>query len=176
MTEPRIQYAKTSDGGSIGFWTLGEGMPLVIMPNIPVSHAQLEWSTRWRTQEYRHWYERLVEKRQVVRYDNRGSGLSDRDVADLSLDALVLDLEAVVQRLNLDRFSLFGLYNSGPVAIAYAVRPPQRPAAPPPAFQMPGWPAGKGTWKKRIWGTWTRWPARWPRFSAWARRPQSRRN
>ena len=126
MTEPRIQYAKTSDGVSIAFWTLGEGMPLVIMPNIPVSHAQLEWSTRWRTQEYRHWYERLVEKRQVVRYDNRGSGLSDRDVADLSLDALVLDLEAVVQRLNLDRFSLFGLYNSGPVAIAYAVRHPER--------------------------------------------------
>src|SRR3989304_2547931 len=126
MTEPRIQYAKTSDGGSIGFWTLGEGMPLVIMPNMPVSDAQLEWSTRGRTQEYRHWYERLVEKRQVVRYDNRGSGLSDRDVADLSLDALVLDLEAVVQRLNLDRFSLFGLYNSGPVAIAYAVRHPER--------------------------------------------------
>jgi class 3 adenylate cyclase len=120
--EPSIQYAKTEDGVSIAFYTLGEGMPLVIMPNLPIGHVQLEW----RTPEYRRWYERLVDKRRVVRYDNRGSGLSDRDVADLSLDALVLDLEAVVQRLNLDRFSLFGIYNSGPVAIAYAVRHPDR--------------------------------------------------
>ncbi len=122
--EPRIQYAQTKDGVSIAFYTLGEGMPLVIMPNLPISHVQLEWGTP----EYRHWYERLVDKRRVVRYDNRGSGLSDRDVADLSLDALVLDLEAVVQRLSLDRFSLLGIYNSGPVAIAYAVRHPDRVA------------------------------------------------
>ena len=40
--EPRIQYAKTTDGVSIAFWTLGEGMPLVHMPLL-LSHIQLEW-------------------------------------------------------------------------------------------------------------------------------------
>jgi class 3 adenylate cyclase len=120
--EPRIQYAQTADGVSIAFWTLGEGMPLVHIPNFPFSHIQMEWQMP----EWRRWYERLAEKRMLVRYDWRGTGLSDRDVTDFSLAALVLDLEAVVDRLGLERFALFGLLNSGPVAIAYAARRPEK--------------------------------------------------
>jgi hypothetical protein len=41
--EPRIQYAQTADGVSIAFWALGEGVPLVVMPELPWSHIQLEW-------------------------------------------------------------------------------------------------------------------------------------
>ena len=118
--EPRIQYARTADGVSIAFWTLGEGMPLVCMPNIPWSHIQVEW--QW--QGYRRWYERLAEKRKLIRYDSRGCGLSDREVADCSLDAYMLDLEAVVQRLGLDRFVLVAPMNAGPLAIVYAARHP----------------------------------------------------
>ena len=70
--EPRIQYAQTADGESIAFWTLGEGMPLALMPPIPWSHIQLEWQDP----EGRRWYERLAEKRKLVRYDGRGSGLA----------------------------------------------------------------------------------------------------
>jgi class 3 adenylate cyclase len=120
--EPRIQYARTADGVSIAFWTLGEGMPLVCMPNIPWSHIQVEW--QW--QGYRRWYERLAEKRKLIRYDGRGCGLSDREVADYSLDAYMLDLEAVVQRLGLDRFVLVAPMNAGPLAIVYAARHPER--------------------------------------------------
>jgi class 3 adenylate cyclase len=120
--EPRIQYAQTKDGVSIAFWTLGEGMPVVHMPNLPWSHIQLEWQFPG----YRNWYERVAEKRMVVRYDSRGSGLSDRDVADYSLEAYVLDLEAVVDRLGLERFAPLAPYHSGPVAIAYATRRPER--------------------------------------------------
>ena len=120
--EPRIQYARTADGVSIAFWTLGEGMPLVCMPNIPWSHIQVEW--QW--QGYRRWYERLAEKRKLIRYDSRGCGLSDREVADCSLDAYMLDLEAVVQRLGLDRFVLVAPMNAGPLAIVYAARHPER--------------------------------------------------
>jgi class 3 adenylate cyclase len=119
--EPRIQYAKTTDGVSIAFWTLGEGMPYVSVPVFP-THIQLEW--HW--PEYRRIYERLAEKRMVVRYDGRGSGLSDRDVTDFSLDAFVLDLEAVVDGLALERFALGGVLHAGPVAIAYAARHPER--------------------------------------------------
>src|SRR3990172_1248802 len=120
--EPRIQYAKTSDGVSIAFWTLGEGMPLVWMASPPFSHIQLEWQLP----EWRLSYERLAQKRMLVRYDCRGSGLSERDVTDFSLDALVLDVEAVVDRLSLERLALFGQFADGPVTIAYAARHPQR--------------------------------------------------
>jgi class 3 adenylate cyclase len=120
--EPRIQYAQTSDGVSIAFWTLGEGTPLVQMPNFPFSHIQLEWQDLHR----RGWYQRLAEKRKLVRYDGRGTGLSERSAADFSLDAQVLDLEAVVQRLALERFALLGPYNGGPAAIAYAARRPEK--------------------------------------------------
>src|SRR4030042_402023 len=119
--EPRIQYAQTADGVSIAFWTLGEGPPLVVMPNVPWSHIQLEW--QWPGD--RMWLERLVEKRKLIRYDARGCGLSDREVADCSLDAHLLDLEAVVQRLGLDRFVLLGFLDSGPLAIMYAARRPE---------------------------------------------------
>jgi len=119
--EPRVQYATTADGVSIAFWTLGEGTPVVHMPGA-FTHIQLEWQIP----EMRRWYERLAQGRKLVRYDVRGSGLSDRKVADLSLDARVLDLEAVVDRLGLERFALFGPLHSGPVAIAYAVRRPER--------------------------------------------------
>jgi class 3 adenylate cyclase len=120
--EPRIQYAKTKDGVSIAFATLGEGMPLVNMPNIPFSHIQLVWQIP----EYRILCERLAEKRKLVLYDGRGNGLSDRDVTDYSLDAHQLDLEAVVDHLGLESFALFAALHSGPVAIAYAARRPER--------------------------------------------------
>jgi class 3 adenylate cyclase len=119
--EPRIQYAKTSDGVSIAFWTLGEGPPLVHMALL-FSHIQLEWQTS----ECRRWYERLAQNRKLVRYDYRGSGLSDRNVTHFSLDALLLDLEAVVDRLGLEKFALLGSQHTGPMAIAYAARHPER--------------------------------------------------
>jgi class 3 adenylate cyclase len=119
--EPRIQYAQTADGVSIAYWTLGKGKPFVQMPLL-TSHIEMEWHFR----EFRRWYERMAQHGMVVRYDRRGCGLSERDVTDYSLDALVSDLEAVVDRLGLESFALMGLFFSGPVAIAYAVRHPER--------------------------------------------------
>ncbi len=120
--EPRIQYAQTADGLSIAFYTLGDGMPLVYLPDIPLTCIQMEWQIP----EVRRWNERLAEKRMLVRYDGRGWGLSERDVTDYSLDVLMLDLEGVVDRLSLERFALLGGLQMGPVAIAYAARNPER--------------------------------------------------
>ncbi|MCH8816026.1 MAG: alpha/beta fold hydrolase [Chloroflexi bacterium] len=120
--EPKIQYAKTSDGVNIAYWTLGEGMPLVYMPHPPISHIQMEWQLP----ERRAWYERLARTRQLIRYDGRGSGLSDRDVAEYTLDTLIIDLEAVVGRLGIEKFALLGPHHAGPVAIAYTARHPER--------------------------------------------------
>jgi class 3 adenylate cyclase len=119
--EPRIQYTHTADGVSIAFWTLGEGVPFVNMPVLPWSHIQLEWQNPG----LRRWYERLAEKRKLVRYDGRGTGLSDRNVVDYSVDAHMLDLQAVVERLGVQTFVLLGPTNAAPVAIAYATRHPQ---------------------------------------------------
>jgi class 3 adenylate cyclase len=121
MMEPRIQYAKTADGVSIAFWTLGEGMPFMHMP-LAFSHIQMEWQIP----ECRRWYEGLAQNRKLVRYDTRGLGSSERNVTDLSADALDLDMEAVVDRLGLEKFALLGLQHSGPLAIAYAARHPER--------------------------------------------------
>ena len=119
--EPRIQYTHTADGVSIAFWTLGEGAPLVSMPNLPWSHIQLEWQNPG----YRRWYERLAERRKLIRYDGRGTGLSDRNVADYSVDARMPDLQAVVERLGVQRFVLGALTTAVPIAIAYAARHPE---------------------------------------------------
>ena len=120
--EPRIQYAQTKDGVSIAYWTMGDGMPLVYMPAGIFSHIQLE-SQHPST---RHWYEALAKGRRLVRYDGRGTGLSQRDVTGFSLDSYLTDLEAVVGRLGLRTFALWGYGDSGPVAISYAARYPER--------------------------------------------------
>jgi class 3 adenylate cyclase len=120
--EPRIQYAKTADGVSIAFSTLGEGMPWLQTPVAPCGVLQVEWQVP----EFRAWYERLARKRMLVQYDCRGTGLSERWVGDYSLDAMVQDLEAVADCLELPSFTLWGSVNFGPVAIAYAARHPER--------------------------------------------------
>jgi class 3 adenylate cyclase len=120
--EPRVQYAQTEDGMSIAFWALGNGEPFVYAPIMPFSHTQLEWGIP----ECRRWYELLASGRQLVRYDGRGSGLSDRDATDFSLEAQLQDLSAVVDKLGLERFVLFGAADPGMTAIAYAAANPDR--------------------------------------------------
>ena len=120
--EPRIQYAKTTDGVSIAYWTLGEGSPLVQMPAGPLAHIQMEWEVP----EFSAWYKRLAENRMLIQYDGRGMGMSQHNVNDYSLDALTLDVQAVVDHLGLQRFALWGSVASGPVALAYAARYPSR--------------------------------------------------
>ena len=115
--EPDVQYTTTSDDVSIAFWTVGSGMPLVVMPSPPFSHILLEWQDPNR----RSLYERLAQTFRLIRYDSRGSGLSEREIFSFSLDDQVLDLQAVVDCLQLDRFALSAQFFAGPVAINYAV-------------------------------------------------------
>ena len=119
--EPRIQYAQTVDGVNIAFWTLGQGMPFVHMPP-PFTHIQMEWQIP----EVRRWYERLAERRKLIRFDTGGFGLSQREVPEFSLDSYLLEVDAVVDRLGLERFVLLGFEHSGPTAIVYAARHAER--------------------------------------------------
>ena len=95
--------------------------PLVKTANW-LNHVEFDWqSPVWSPL-----FTRLTADCQLVRYDERGTGLSDRDVPDFSFDAFVGDLEAVVDECGLARFALLGISQGGPVAIAYAVRHPER--------------------------------------------------
>ena len=120
--DPIIHYASTSDGVSIAYWSMGEGPALVIPPILVSSHLELEWQIPSR----RAVYENLARGARVVRYDCRGMGMSQRDRIDFSLDASLLDLEAVIDRLGLDNFAMLRMPSSGEVAFAYAANHPER--------------------------------------------------
>ncbi len=120
--ELQVQYAKTSDGVSIAYSVTGQGPPSVEMQPLLLSHLEMEWQILG-FREYHEWVSR---SRTLVRYDARGSGLSDRDVTDFSVEALVRDVEAVTDDAGLERFALLAFQSSGPVAIAYAARHPER--------------------------------------------------
>ena len=99
----------------------GSGPPLVIA-TCWLSHLQYDWQSP----VWRHFLSDLGEIATVVRYDERGHGLSDWDVEDYSLEARIADIEAVVDDAGLDRFALMAMSQGGPPSIAYAVRHPER--------------------------------------------------
>lgn len=80
----------------------------------------------WRSPVWRHWLAFLSDSHSLVRYDERGSGLSDRGEPPVGLEEWIHDLETVVDAAGLQRFPLFGICQGGPVAIAYAARHPER--------------------------------------------------
>ncbi|MEX0761239.1 MAG: alpha/beta fold hydrolase [Dehalococcoidia bacterium] len=121
MPKQEIRFITTLDGVRIACGIAGRGSPLVKAPNW-LSHVEFDWgSPIWR-----HWWEGLSQKHLFVRFDQRGCGLSDREVEDLSLDSWVSDLECVVDGLGLDRFALLGMSQGAAVAAEYAVRHPDR--------------------------------------------------
>ena len=119
--EPQVRYVTSADGTRIATWRLGKGAPLVHVTSIWAQPMEALWliPTDWRH------LERLAAKRMVVLYDNRGQGLSDRDVDDFSLEARVSDLAAVVESLRVPDVDLMASTNSGPVGITYAADNPE---------------------------------------------------
>jgi pimeloyl-ACP methyl ester carboxylesterase/DNA-binding winged helix-turn-helix (wHTH) protein len=116
-----IRFCATADGVRIAYATSGTGPPLVKPANW-ITHLEYDWESP----VWRHWMHELSRDNTLLRYDERGSGLSDRDAADLSFDSWVSDLETVVDASGLDRFPLLGLSQGCAVAVAYAVRHPER--------------------------------------------------
>jgi pimeloyl-ACP methyl ester carboxylesterase len=119
--QQQIRFCTSSDGIRLAYATVGEGPALVKAANW-LSHLEFDWTSP----VWRHWLMDLSQDHTLVRYDERGCGLSDRNVNDFSLDAWVLDLETVVDALGLDRFPLFGMSRGSPIAIAYTARHPER--------------------------------------------------
>lgn len=116
-----IRFARSADGVGIAYAVHGSGPPLLV-DACWLSHLQFDWESP----VWRHFLTDLGKLVTVIRYDERGHGLSDRGVTDHSLEARVADLEAVVADAGLDRFALMAMAQGGPVAIEYAARHPER--------------------------------------------------
>jgi DNA-binding winged helix-turn-helix (wHTH) protein/pimeloyl-ACP methyl ester carboxylesterase len=116
-----LRYCTTSEGIRLAYATTGSGPPLVKASNW-LTHLDLEWeSPIWR-----HWYSALSLHHRLIRYDERGNGMSQRDVPDVNFETWIRDLETVVDAAGVDRFPLLGISRGGAIAIAYAVKHPER--------------------------------------------------
>ncbi len=116
-----IGFVTTADGVRIAHCALGDGPPLVLV-RAWITHLELMWEEP----AFRQFFEALARHHRIVRYDGRGNGLSDRDVARPSFDDLVADLEAIMDGLGIEHATLFGSTFGGPIAVAYADRHPER--------------------------------------------------
>lgn len=121
--EQRIRFCTAPDGVRLAYATSGKGPPLVRAPHW-LTHLEFDG----RSPVWRPWLQALGSHNTLLRFDPRGCGLSDREVGDLSFEAWVRDLETVVDAAGLDRFALLGASQGAPIAIAYAVRHPERVA------------------------------------------------
>src|ERR1700674_5361599 len=121
--EPEIRYTTTPDGVSIAYYTMGEGHPLLVASSVVFVNL--------RVGPFREYHrsrsgQGLGRGLQGVRYDARGTGVSERQPLDFSMDARLRDLEAVIERLQLNRFAIFGSGHGAATAIAYAADHPER--------------------------------------------------
>lgn len=121
LSQHQIRFCKTADGVTIAYAIGGSGLPLVKAPNW-LNHLEFDLASPiWRG-----WMARMARQYRLVRYDARGCGLSDREVAALSFDTHLLDLQAVVDAAKLERFVLYGASQGAAIAVAYAARHPER--------------------------------------------------
>jgi pimeloyl-ACP methyl ester carboxylesterase/DNA-binding winged helix-turn-helix (wHTH) protein len=116
-----VHFCTAADAAQIAYATVGEGLPIVKTANW-LNHLEYDWeSPVWSP-----FFQAIAAEHRLIRYDARGNGLSDWDVADVSLPAFVSDLETVVEAVELKRFALFGMSQGSSIAISYAVRHPER--------------------------------------------------
>ena len=140
--EPQVRYAKTNDGFSIAYYAVGRGPPVVLM-QLPLSHIQLEMEDP----TTRGMVEAISRVATWVRYDHRAFGLSQCYVDDFSVERMVRDLEAVVDRIGFEAFALISNCSTSPIAIRYAANHPERVSR---LVLQPGFARVTG-------GAWDRW-------------------
>jgi DNA-binding CsgD family transcriptional regulator/pimeloyl-ACP methyl ester carboxylesterase len=125
MNAPPVQYTRTSDGYSIAYMVSGEGAPLLVMPQL-IQSAHGLWASGSFARMLSYWTRRF----QVIQYDGRGQGMSQRDLPDgYSGEGFDLDLDAVLAATGATKVAIQASYHSGKVAVRFAARHPERVAA-----------------------------------------------
>jgi pimeloyl-ACP methyl ester carboxylesterase/DNA-binding CsgD family transcriptional regulator len=120
-SQQQVRFCRAPDGARIAYAVHGDGPPMLIS-TCWLSHLQFDWESP----VWRHFLVDLGKFATVIRFDERGHGLSDWDVTDHGLEARIGDLEAVADAAGFDRFALMAMAQGGPVAISYATRHPER--------------------------------------------------
>ena len=116
-----IAFCRSADNINIAYAEVGNGPPLIKAANW-LTHLEYDWeSPVWSPLLHR-----LAEKNRLIRYDTRGTGLSDREVAEFSFDGFMRDFESVVDAVKTDRFAILGISQGAAVAAAYAAAHPER--------------------------------------------------
>ncbi len=116
-----IRFCRSTDGARLAYAVHGSGPTLVVV-SCWLSHLQFDWQSP----VWRHFLDDLGGITRLVRYDERGFGLSDWNVTDFTLEARLADLDAVIEAVGVDRFALLGMSGNSPVALSYAARHPDR--------------------------------------------------
>ncbi len=121
MPEQEVQFFTTSDGVRIAYAIGGTGFPIVRL-NSWLNHLDFEWKNPFR----RHWLSEIMRHNRLLRYDQRGCGLSDWHVEDFSYERTVQDFEELIEATGLDKFAVVGGCQGAAIATAYATRHPER--------------------------------------------------
>ena len=119
--EQQIRFCRTADGITLAYAETGSGFPLV-----RAAHWLTHLDHDWNSPVWQHWLVDLSRHHRLVRYDERGCGMSDRDIPPPTFADWVADLETVVDAAGLEKFDLLGFSQGGAVSVAYAVRHPER--------------------------------------------------
>ena len=119
----QVRFCTAPGGVCLAYAVHGSGLPLVRVAAW-LTHLEFDWESP----VWRHWLRRLGERHTLVRYDERGCGLSDTGTGEPSVDVWVGDLETVIDAVGLERFALLGVSQGAAIAVAYAARHPDRVA------------------------------------------------
>jgi pimeloyl-ACP methyl ester carboxylesterase/DNA-binding winged helix-turn-helix (wHTH) protein len=119
--DQEITFCRTEDGTNLAVACVGRGKPLVSIPTW-LTHLEYDWQNTTRAPLWHF----LAERFQLIRYDGRGFGLSDREVTDMSFTAFERDLETIVDALGLRSYALLGVSQGAATAVAHAARHPER--------------------------------------------------
>ena len=119
--EQDIQFFTTSDGVRLAYTIGGSGPPLVRAIDW-INHLDFEWKNRFR----RRWFAEVMRHHTLLRYDQRGSGLSDWNIDDFSFERSLQDFEELIAATGFERFALLGSCQGGAIGTAYAARHPER--------------------------------------------------
>ena len=121
LPEQAVHYCTAKDGTRLAYSTVGEGPPLVKAANW-LNHIEHDW----KSPVWSHWLQELIRDHCLIRYDERANGMSDWDPPEISFEAFVDDLECVVDCVGLEQFDLLAISQGAAVAIAYAIRHPEK--------------------------------------------------
>ena len=119
--DQRVEFCTTPDGVRLAYATVGNG-PVIVKAANWLHHLEHDWESP----VWRHLFRALARTHTLVRYDERGNGLSDWAIPEFSFDLFLSDLETVVDAAGLERFGLLGISQGCALSVAYAVKHPER--------------------------------------------------